>query len=52
MPKKAKAKPEPSAAAQLRAVETELLPGEKDIANFGYIEKLSLIHISEPTRPY
>ena len=41
MPKKAKAKPEPMAAAQLRAVEIELLPGEEDSANLAYIEKLA-----------
>jgi hypothetical protein len=41
VPKKAKAKPEPVAAAQLRAVEIELLPGEEDSANLAYIEKLA-----------
>ena len=41
MGRKAKVQPEPAAAAQLRAVEIELLPGEKDIANFGDIEKLA-----------
>ena len=41
MGRKATVQPEPAAAAQLRAVQAELLPGEKDIANFGYIEKLA-----------
>jgi hypothetical protein len=41
MGRNAKVQPEPAAAAQLRAVEIELLPGEKDSANLGYIEKLA-----------
>ena len=41
MGRKGKVQPEPAAAALLRSVEIELLPGEKDSANLAYIEKLA-----------
>ena len=41
MGRKGKVQPEPAAAALLRSVEVELLPGEKDSANLAYIEKLA-----------
>ena len=41
MGRKGKVQPEPAAAALLRSVEIELLPGEKDSASLAYIEKLA-----------
>ena len=38
---------------QIKTHVTEIFPNEiKDGINFGILHKLSLIHISEPTRPY
>ena len=42
---------------QMKQLEDTLLPGEADIGSyigrfFGALQDLSLIHISEPTRPY